>query len=420
MRSVIVTMLLLVLVSAPLSGQLDASARQADSAASAADQKLVIRTLDLNDDLVAGSCFIVTALEGAIWRESVCDDEQVDRGRQVGGVVIEIPSDVTAVMVELDRPPGDYQPVGVPFHDRVDLSATDRASVDFVVASPEQRAPFIQTPSPEVAGCDLVELYPGYPGYRGYVTGVDGVGDHVCLEDLVAATPSFDRPAVDRANREAAQHIGLAGGPDDWTWENWMAIEAERGLPPTCYSCAIRNAPYRVEPLGTGVAWDDPRLLIGSFGTTTALGILVGSGSTGAMSIRQNFPYDHDLRVAAGLMNPGRHLNAAEVWVAYEAFVDGIAQGGWINPDWYQLLLAQGGYVPVPPTADPQDQIFVAGATMELLARTTMPSMVANATQIQFANSANAWLYSVAVGGPVPETSFAEWLRDAVANSTTP
>lgn len=83
------------------------------------------------------------------------------------------------------------------------------------------------------SGCELVELYPGYPGYIGYVMSVDGVGDHACLEDLEDEDRSFDRKAEDDANLKAARSLSINGGSELWTWENWMAIEAERGMVPT-------------------------------------------------------------------------------------------------------------------------------------------------------------------------------------------
>lgn len=133
-----------------------------------------------------------------------------------------------------------------------------------------------------------MELSPGYPGYQGYVTGVDGPGDHACLEVLQLTAPSFDRDREDGENTTAAQRLGLSGAPDNWTWENRMAVEAERGLEPTCYSGAILNAPTHEGSVGpSSVAPDDPRLLLGGFGTTLALsrieqefGLASGDGSS--------------------------------------------------------------------------------------------------------------------------------------------
>lgn len=159
-----------------------------------------------------------------------------------------------------------------------------------------------QTTTDDTAGCDPVELYPGYPGYQGYVTGVDGIGDHACLNDLKAASPSFDRSREDAANLAAADRIGLHGGPGDWTWENWMAIEGERGLPPTCYFCAFAGADTRPEPMGTSVDPDDPRLVLGTYGTTVAVNRYVTEYHN--PSLTNLIPYDHVLRAMAYLVAP--------------------------------------------------------------------------------------------------------------------
>ncbi len=123
------------------------------------------------------------------------------------------------------------------------------------------------------AQCEAVEVYPGYPGYRGYITGLDGVGDIACLDDLEALDSNFDRAAEDTANLAAAARLKLTGSPETWTWENWMAIEAERRLvPTTCYACAITAASNRPPPTRAPVQSNDPRLLLGGYGTTAALG----------------------------------------------------------------------------------------------------------------------------------------------------
>ena len=111
------------------------------------------------------------------------------------------------------------------------------------------------------AQCSEVEVFPGYPGFRGYVTGVDGFGDVACLAELEASDSGFDRDDVNRLNQAAASRLGIAGQPTDWTWENWMAIEAERGLAQTCYSCAIEDGAVRGEPSQSIIPPNDPRLL---------------------------------------------------------------------------------------------------------------------------------------------------------------
>ncbi len=114
----------------------------------------------------------------------------------------------------------------------------------------------IATPSAaaqQPADCELVTIYPGYPEYRGNVPGVVGWGDAACVQVLTSLDPSFSREAEDRENRAAARRLGVPGDIEDWTWETWMAIEAERGLVPQCYSCiyvpgdnAAGRAPHRL------------------------------------------------------------------------------------------------------------------------------------------------------------------------------
>lgn len=113
--------------------------------------------------------------------------------------------------------------------------------------------------------CELVELYPGYPGYAGYVTGVDGIGDHACLEDLERQNPDFDREYEDDQNFQGARSLGINGGPGLWTWENWMAIEDARGMEPTCYTCLYDPNNARPNPTTHSIQPDDPRLLAGAF-----------------------------------------------------------------------------------------------------------------------------------------------------------
>ena len=68
------------------------------------------------------------------------------------------------------------------------------------------------------------------PDYRGDVTGLDGIGDHAFLEDILASNPGFDPPLEDPLNTEAARRLELAGAIIEWTWENWLGVEAERGV----------------------------------------------------------------------------------------------------------------------------------------------------------------------------------------------
>ncbi len=97
MRPVAMVALILTLLFASLSGSLGASARQDGDEESSPRKIFVIRTLDLDDTPVSGSCFVVTALEGPGWEQSICDEEPGDEGRALGWVTLDLPLTVTAV-----------------------------------------------------------------------------------------------------------------------------------------------------------------------------------------------------------------------------------------------------------------------------------------------------------------------------------
>lgn len=223
-----------------------------------------------------------------------------------------------------------------------------------------------------------MELYPGYPGYRGYIAGVKGPGETACLQDLFMQDPSFDRAAEDAANLDAARAIGLNGSPVDWTWENWMAIEGERGLPPTCYSCLILeegNGPDR-QTLTSDP--DDPRLLLGGPGTTGALlkaAAQAGIGPTEAAFFRDLLGGDIGLRAYIGLSWPGNH-NAPEMLAAYTEFFrlwqQAPPRGTQLRPasDFWGNMLDQGGYAPTPATAYLDDQLYMVRTSVAVMCST--------------------------------------------------
>lgn len=269
--------------------------------------------------------------------------------------------------------------------------------------------PVTTGPPPAATACTVVELYPGYPGYQGFVTGLDGIGDHACLQDLEAAYPTFDRIRENAANIEAAHRLGLHGVPQDWTWETWMAIEAERGLPPTCYSCAIGSAPNRPEPSGTPIRPDDPRLRIGDMWGTVAVGILAVNRNMPVSSAQSTLPFDRDLRALVNMANPGRYLTAAEVADLYEQTADGLfVQGyGFDVSTLARTLETQGGYAPTPPTANVNDQIYMVMVGIEALSHWIVPML--QGTYInRFVVFADQWRADL-LDGDAP--SFAEWLR---------
>jgi hypothetical protein len=258
--------------------------------------------------------------------------------------------------------------------------------------------------------CQLVELYPGYPGFTGYVTGVDGIGDFACLDDLVRRDPGFDVDAEYQANVRAAAEVGLAGAPHLWTWENWMVIEAVRGLPPTCYSCVLLDADTRPEPRGNLVVATDPRMLLGGFGTTTALSRLAAEHDISRSLVVDTFGWDHGLRALIGMAAPG-HWNAVQLLEGYEAWMEVPTMRGsniaW-NPLWRNLV-AQGGYAPTPATALPEDQLFMfwTGA-LALMRFMTIEGQMSLLRSLETAES--QWKSAGMTG------SFADYMRDIGAD----
>jgi len=360
---------------------------------------LVIVALDEAGTPVQGACFVVTAPNNPeVGSVEVCDDEPRDLGpmdvAEAGGVVAFSTGSFDVTVTITTVPPG-YQ-LAPSTSGTYALGSERPIDVVFdLVRVVGGAIPVGPTPAAPVGGpgCDLVELYPGYPTYRGYVTGVDGVGDFACLQDLEVASPSFDRVHEDAANLAAARRLGLAGGPELWTWENWMAVEAERGLPPTCYSCAVLQAANRPEPTGTPVAWDDPRLLIGTYGSTTFV----------------------RLRAMNGMANSGRHLNAEQHREAYDPWVDALsAKGSYVNVGLlWDGLVAQGGYAPTPADAHPDDQVFMVAAGLDALSDFLTPTS-RTMTRARLQNEIVEWQADGLSGGSL---SFAEFLRQRGAGN---
>lgn len=224
--------------------------------------------------------------------------------------------------------------------------------------------------------CELVEVYPGYPGYEGYVTGVDGIGDHACLEDLERQNRSFDRVDEDRKNLDAARALGINGGPDLWTWENRMAIEAERGMTPACYTCRFDLNGLRSQPSQHTVDSDDPRLMIGLpyNSSPNQLDFLFG------------------LRIRVSLANAGEHINAKELLSGMrDATSTGSSslqvgsQSGWCD------ALNQGGYAPTPAQAASSDQLFLLEATFYVVYLPRLSSFYAQADVNSFGGISEEW-----------------------------
>ena len=117
-----------------------------------------------------------------------------------------------------------------------------------------------------------------------------------------------------------------------------MAIEAERGLLPTCYSCLFQD--LDPPPSRESADWDpaDPRLQMGGYGTSEALthaATRAGLGLNSAAFFEDMFDpddqdalgADHVLRAFVGLVWPGHHT-APEMLDLYDALFAQYAEPG--------------------------------------------------------------------------------------------
>lgn len=277
---------------------------------------------------------------------------------------------------------------------------------------PDNSADTSQREQSAVTGCTLVELHPGYPGYQGYVTGVEGIGDHACLEDLEARNANFSKTREDKANLDAARAIGLSGGPDLWTWENWMQIEAERGMTPTCYTCA-GFAGIRAEPTGTGIGYDDPRLILGmgSLGTVTIHRAWERENGLSTWASRRTT--DFELMIIVRTFNGP--LNAEEVIeIAMDSLgglygtTNGTAsrvdtQGAW------DRMVERGGYFDVPGSAAIDDQLAIMFLSVLGLEQ-CMGFQNADYLRTKLTSAMDDWLLELSTGDY--RGSFAEYLQD--------
>lgn len=209
--------------------------------------------------------------------------------------------------------------------------------------------------------CTLVELYPGYPGYRGNVTGVmphwGGIGDYACLQELEASDRHFDKDEVDRANKRAARSLGINGTFEDWTWENWMLIEAARGLPASCYTCLMRDT--STAPINPDVRpeSDDPRLLLGFPFERVAIDRIT-EDLFGQPSANSAFYVDDYVLRAEAYFLLGATANAPELLGAMtDRIYDASQPGGWYYTydDTVDVILDRGGYTWITGDMNPSD-----------------------------------------------------------------
>lgn len=248
-------------------------------------------------------------------------------------------------------------------------------------------------------GCTLVELRPGYPGYQGFITGVQGIGDHACLEDLERDFPRFSKRSEDKVNRRAARELGVAGSPDEWTWENWLAIEGKRGPISTCYVCALLNQGRRPQPSNTDVDRDDPRLISGRIGSTWLMTYVRDTYGAPAWLTPVD---DYSFRALVILIYGEPHLNAPQLLDAYDLYgeqwvTESMKPGGrFLNSEWvWNQVLDRGGYFAIPNNASPDDQIFAVtvglyavwaiGATPDSIMATRVSLLQDNVTEWKIA-----------------------------------
>ncbi|MFT4038278.1 MAG: hypothetical protein QM692_08880 [Thermomicrobiales bacterium] len=212
--------------------------------------------------------------------------------------------------------------------------------------------------------CTLVELQPGYPGYRGFVTGLYGVGEGACLEDLQVAYPGFDPAAEDAANAAAAARLGISGDASTWLWENWLAIEAERGMIPTCYQDARAAMEDGAAYIRAAEFPGDARLEVGMPGTTNWIDRVSDNFGANTAQMREYFADDLYFRAGAWGMTGETNPNAWALKSGGDALMSAVNSPGGGPPATYRLVVFQGGYAPVPANACPEDQWFFAGVSM--------------------------------------------------------
>jgi hypothetical protein len=260
--------------------------------------------------------------------------------------------------------------------------------------------------------CDIVELYPGYPGYRGNINGVmphyGGLGDYECLHILEQDFPQFDRAREDRANQQAADALGITGPMNLWTWENWMLIEAERGMTPSCYTCLMFDTKSSPTRLNVYPDQDDYRILTGFPGYITAIQtIAANAGIDNQMGIDGTLQYygydDYTLRsVAYSYGQPT--MNAQELYVAMFDWVqvpfqpsgsDGLS----VDPREMEAtaIYQNGGYALTPVNAAPADQVFLMFYSLSTYI-THAPPATAEVVFSQFDLTVMEWRSSMGSG----------------------
>jgi hypothetical protein len=246
----------------------------------------------------------------------------------------------------------------------------------------------------------MVELNPGYPGYRGFVTGLYGAGEAACLETLERLSPWFDRDQEDKLNARAARRLGLTGDASTWVWENWLAIEVERGSGPVCYLKAYAQMAAGVPFERMLVAPDDARLRVGQIDSSGLIGRVAAEAGVPRWRLENVFHTDYQLRATAwaALGNVGYpQVDAVELESAIIQIAEEMDRLGGSIRLVAPLIQSQGGYAPVPATACPLDQIFLAWTAMSVHTM-QVPGQVGTAMLNVFEQHITGWQSALATG----------------------
>lgn len=204
-----------------------------------------------------------------------------------------------------------------------------------------------------------------------------GTGDYLCLQELEELDTRFDREDEDRANRRAARSIGINGSFEDWTWENWMLIEVERGLPASCYSCLMFDS--TIEPYSPDIRPDpdDPRILLGFLEDRFAINHISQEIFGQVPPTNYGFPDDYLLR-AETYLRLGPATNAPELLAGMANTLFEFHQPGsgyYTYSDVADIILERGGYMPTSEGMAPSDQELIALYTFSILGKTTIPEI---------------------------------------------
>lgn len=153
--------------------------------------------------------------------------------------------------------------------------------------------------------------------------------------------------------------LGISGDANVWSWENWLLIEDERGLPPTWYSGTFDEAPNRAKPRDTDVSSNDPRLVCGELGSSNFASEWRNEHNYNGGLIMQ----DYELRSLAVLSTQDGYINSEEIIENQSTILDEIytSTGGYyIDPRGVSdELISRGGEFEVPNGLLGEDQIFI-------------------------------------------------------------